>query len=62
VLDPKHDMHRHPEDYSLWILGEFDDATGAMLPVEPVLVARASDPAPRAADRELKLSEIQRAS
>lgn len=43
VKDPKHDMSRHPEDYSLWCLGEFDDNTGAMSPVEPVLVARALD-------------------
>jgi len=43
MKDPKHDMSRHPEDYSLWCLGEFDDNKGAMLPVEPVLVARAAD-------------------
>lgn len=42
VKDPQHDMSRHPEDYSLWCLGEFDDNLGAMLPIaEPVLVARA---------------------
>lgn len=45
IKDPKHDMSRHPEDYSLWCLGEFDDNTGEMKPVEPVLVARATDPA-----------------
>lgn len=43
VKNPEHDMHRHPEDYSLWCLGEFDDNTGAMQPVEPVLVARAQE-------------------
>lgn len=43
MKDPKHDMSRHPEDYSLWCLGEFDDNLGAMMPVEPVLVARAAD-------------------
>lgn len=43
VSDPKHEMHRHPEDYSLWCLGEYDDEKGAMLPVEPLQVARAVD-------------------
>ncbi|QCQ85131.1 nonstructural protein [Blackfly microvirus SF02] len=43
VSDPKHEISRHLEDYSLWCLGEFDDNTGAMLPVPPVLVAEATD-------------------
>jgi len=57
MKDPKHDMSRHPEDYSLWCLGEFDDNTGAMLPVEPVLVARASDPPADAARPPVEVSE-----
>lgn len=41
VSDPGHDMHKHPEDYTLWILGEYDDQKGALQPVEPVQVASA---------------------
>lgn len=34
----------HPEDYSLYELGEFDDATGAMIPLDtPRLVAKGLD-------------------
>ena len=50
VRNPEHDMHRHPEDYSLWCIGEFDDNTGAMMPVQPVLVAQAQE-APSGAPR-----------
>lgn len=41
VRNPEHDMHKHPEDYALYCLGEFNDETGELLKVEPVLVARA---------------------
>lgn len=47
VKNPEHDMHRHPEDYALYCIGEYDDATGALQPCEPVLVARALESAPR---------------
>lgn len=48
VKDPQHQMHAHPEDYALYCLGEFDDATGELMGVnEPVLVAQALDPANR---------------
>lgn len=47
VKNPEHDMHRHPEDYALYCLGEFNDETGELHKIEPVLVAQASDPAQR---------------
>lgn len=28
VNDPAHVMNKHPEDYELWYLGDFDDQTG----------------------------------
>lgn len=43
VRNPEHDMHRHPEDYSLHLLGEFDDASGAFTSRAPVLVAKAQE-------------------
>ena len=61
MKDPKHEMSRHPEDYSLWCLGEFDDNTGAMLAVEPVLVARADDPPADAPRRPVPISDEVRA-
>lgn len=37
VADPKSSIHAHPEDYSLYCLGEFDVLAGKLLPVsEPV--------------------------
>lgn len=44
VLDPKHDMSRHPEDYDLYCIGEYDDVEGRLSHVEPILVAKAVDP------------------
>lgn len=60
VGDPKHEMHRHPEDYSLWCLGEYDDEKGAMQPVEPIKVASAVDDASgrsRAVSDEIRAQE-----
>lgn len=35
VNDPKHQFFQHAKDYSLWHLGDFDDATGAVSPLIP---------------------------
>lgn len=40
VNDPTHPMALHPEDYSLWVIGTFDDSTGVITPQPtPVHVA-----------------------
>lgn len=36
-------IEKHPEDFDLYFIGEFDDEKGSILPVEPVCVARAQD-------------------
>lgn len=33
VNDEKSGYHRHPEDYSLWHLGNFVDTTGELIPL-----------------------------
>lgn len=44
VNDEKSDYHRHPEDYSLWHLGTYDDNTGALLPLNvPTVLVKAND-------------------
>jgi len=55
VKNPEHDMHRHPEDYALYCIGEYDDATGQMSAVEPVLVAQALE-APEQAKRPSRVA------
>jgi len=35
VTDEGHTFNRHPEDYSLWEIGEFDDATGEIIYYTP---------------------------
>lgn len=30
VKDPNHPMHKHPEDYHLYWIGEFDDTAGRL--------------------------------
>ncbi len=41
--DSKEDMAQHPEDFELYELGSFEDATGVITVIEPRLVARAKD-------------------
>ena len=41
---PDNQMHAHPADFELYQVGEFDDATGALSPVNPPrLLSRALD-------------------
>lgn len=35
-------MSKHPQDFSLYHLGSFDDSTGELLPCQPELVSRGS--------------------
>lgn len=37
-VDPSNEMNRHPQDFSLFILGQFDDSTGVITPQVPSLV------------------------
>lgn len=37
------DQAKHPEDFSLWFLGEYDDNTGEITPAKPEQMAVASD-------------------
>ena len=37
------DVRRHPDDFELYEVGTFDEDTGAIVPCEPRLVARAKD-------------------
>jgi len=41
--DSKDDLARHPDDFELYEIGSFDDATGIIEVIEPRLVARAKD-------------------
>jgi hypothetical protein len=41
--DSTEDMAKHPDDFELYELGSFDDATGSIDVMEPRLVARAKD-------------------
>ena len=45
VADPSTGISQHPEDYSLYKLGEFDNVSGVITPVSgvPELIARASE-------------------
>lgn len=35
--DPRGEVNKHPEDYSLFHIGEFDDQTGKVSMNEPIL-------------------------
>lgn len=36
VNDRQSNISRHPTDYSLWYIGEYDDRAGAMVPASPL--------------------------
>ena len=36
-------MFRHPEDYTLYLIGHFDSSAGLLLPCEPRVLARGRD-------------------
>lgn len=41
--DPQTDFHKHPEDYELYQVGEFDDQTGKFTDADPIRLSRAVD-------------------
>lgn len=42
--DQKGPLQTHPEDFELWVIGDFDDNTGKLTaPAEPFQLARAKD-------------------
>lgn len=41
VQDEKHPIGQHPEDYTLYSLGTFNDATGEITPNDPEKIATA---------------------
>lgn len=43
VQNAQSDMHKHPEDYSLWTVGFFDEDTGELNPKKPERIALATD-------------------
>lgn len=40
--DVNNGFYNHPEDYSLYMLGEFDNDTGAFDPIKPLCLVTAS--------------------
>ena len=43
ALDATHPIGMHPEDYSLFKVGMFDDNTGALMHCDPKCIARAHE-------------------
>lgn len=37
------ELGKHPEDYDLYLLGEWDEQTGKTIPCDPLLISRAQD-------------------
>lgn len=35
VNDPQHEFHAHPDDYTLFQIGEFDEDEGKLIPAVP---------------------------
>jgi hypothetical protein len=47
----------HPEDFQLFVIGEFDQATGVLVGREPMVVARATEFTRIPGARELSVSD-----
>jgi len=43
VHDQEHRFGKHPEDYSMWRVGSFDQTTGRLTPRDPVNVSMGID-------------------
>jgi len=43
VNNQESQLHKHPEDYELHHIADFDDQTGEIIPKTPELAARAKD-------------------
>lgn len=43
INDQQTPMYKHPEDYELWILGEYDQETGNIKAEPPAMVTRGKD-------------------
>jgi hypothetical protein len=43
ACDAEHDVGKHPEDYSVYIIGEYDDQTGELKPVQKECLATAEE-------------------
>ena len=43
VNNAQGEMAKHPADYELYLLGSFDDSSGAFDTADPVMLARAVD-------------------
>lgn len=42
-VDERNNLNKHPEDFDLYILGEFDDQTGEFSTVRPAQIAIGKD-------------------
>jgi hypothetical protein len=38
ALSEKTAISRHPEDFAIFLLGEFDDSTGELIPTDPMKI------------------------
>lgn len=54
LKNPEHPMAQHPEDYSLFQLGTFNNSTGVLEVQEPKCVARAHELMAIAANEKLE--------
>lgn len=42
--DPNNPLHKHPDDFDLYVLGQFDDSTGTFIvEVSPTVLVRGKD-------------------
>lgn len=58
VVDADHEISKHPEDYALFRIGEFDDGTGELDQCEPLCLARAHEIAAESRARSARQLEL----
>lgn len=53
LTEPNHEVSRHPEDYSLFYIGEWDDQTGSIVSVPAEHICNAHELAARVRDEAI---------
>jgi len=43
VSDPKTTINRHPDDFQLFVIGEYDDNSGEIISTKPEFLSNASE-------------------
>lgn len=62
AVDAEHDIGKHPEDYALFRIGEYEEESGALIACEPRCLARAHELAARSRIAGMDMEKVMEPS